>query len=801
SLYLPFLDIGSPLSPHSWTLGPPCTAFPALPVPLSLIHDPLNPPNLFVSPVLHSLRYLHVAVSEPSPGIPEFMIIGYLDGIPFVRYDSERGRMEPLTEWIKDGAEPGHWDVQTQTSVQNQHMDAWNLETLRDRYNQSRGEWGDLSVRGSRQDGYDGWDYISFDLGSGRFVAADSAAEVTRRRWEGETNEAERWTNYLGNICPEWLQKYVKYGQKELDRKEPPDVHVSGKEEHGTLILSCHVYGFYPSSIAVNWMKGDEIWDQETEWGGIVPNSDGTFHTWARIEARPEEREQYRCRVEHPGMSEPGIFAWEPTSGGNLIVEVAESIIAAIIIILIVLIGFVVWKHQFVLHSLRYMHVAVSEPSLGVPPFMSIGYLDGIPFTRCDSEWGRVEPLTQWIKDGAEPGYWDVQTQICVQSQHVAARDLETAWDQYNQSRGDVRGSFQDGYDGQDYISFDLGSGRFVAADSAAEVTRRRWEHEKVAEVWINYLEHECPEWLQKYIGYRQKELDHKEPPDVHVSGKEEHGTLILSCHAYGFYPSTITVNWMKGDEIWDQETEWGGIVPNSDGTFHTWARIEARPEEREQYRCRVEHPGMSEPGIYAWDPTSGGNLIVVVAVSIAAIIIILIVLIGFVVWKRQSGRRDRNEYSMAASEYQWWIQLWIPSVQIQDGSWVPGNSSLGAENGDTGDKDGDNRDRDGNTRNGDEDTRDRLVTPGIRMGTPALEWGHQEHNGDSRSTLGTPKSGWRHQDWDGDTRSRMRMPEIWEHQEQVSMLHFRPQYSGLYKHQDFCDQHEYFIIYHNGNP
>uniref|UniRef100_A0A8C3NU85 Ig-like domain-containing protein n=1 Tax=Cyanoderma ruficeps TaxID=181631 RepID=A0A8C3NU85_9PASS len=123
-------------------------------------------------------------------------------------------------------------------------------------------------------------------------------------------------------------------------------------DEHGTLILSCHAYGFYPKAIAVNWMKGDEIWDQETEWGGVVPNSDGTFHTWARIEALPEEREQYRCRVEHPGMPEPGIFAWggagnvgignlefpngvplpplltiphfpEPTSGRNLTVVVA----------------------------------------------------------------------------------------------------------------------------------------------------------------------------------------------------------------------------------------------------------------------------------------------------------------------------------------------------------------------------------------------------------------------------------------------------------------------------------------------
>ncbi|CAN8175855.1 unnamed protein product [Coccothraustes coccothraustes] len=306
--------------------------------------------------VLHSLHYLHVAVSEPSPGIPQFISTGFVDGIPFVRYNSERGRYEPLTQWIKDGAEPGYWDRQTQIRVRNQHVDATDLETLRERYNQSGGLHtvqrlygcellSDGSIRGSQRVGYDGEDFISFDLESGRFLPADSAAEITRRRWEQE-GEAEGWTNYLKHICPEWLRKYVGYGQKELEHKEPPDVHVSGREEHGTLILSCHAYGFYPNTIAVSWMKGGDTLDQETERGGIVPNSDGTFHTWARIEALPEEREQYRCRVEHPGMLEPGIFAWEPTSGGNLTVVVAVSIIAAILIL--ILIGFGVWRLQSV---------------------------------------------------------------------------------------------------------------------------------------------------------------------------------------------------------------------------------------------------------------------------------------------------------------------------------------------------------------------------------------------------------------------------------------------------------------------
>ncbi|XP_037982326.1 class I histocompatibility antigen, F10 alpha chain-like [Motacilla alba alba] len=319
-----------------------------------------------------------------------------------------------------------------------------------------------------------------------------------------------------------------------------------------------------------------------------------------------------------------------------------------------------------VLHSLHYLQVAVSEPSPGVPQFTSIGYLDGIPFTRYDSERGRAEPLTQWIKDGVEPGYWERQSQLYARNQHVNARNLGILRERYNQSGGlhtllrgigcdllsdgSIRGSYQVGYDGRDHISFDLGSGRLVPADSTAEITRRRLEQEEVAEHWMNYLKHECPEWLRKYVGYGQKELERKEPPDVHVSGREEHGALILSCHAYGFYPSTITVSWMKGGDTLDQETQWGGIVPNSDGTFHTWARIEALPEEREQYRCRVEHPGMLEPGIFAWEP-SGGNLTVVVAVSVMAAILIVVALIGFGVWKLQSGRRDRNGYNPAAGK------------------------------------------------------------------------------------------------------------------------------------------------------
>ncbi|RMB88911.1 hypothetical protein DUI87_34755 [Hirundo rustica rustica] len=47
-------------------------------------------------------------------------------------------------------------------------------------------------------------------------------------------------------------------------------------------------------------------------------------------------------------------------------------------------------------------------------------------------------------------------------------------------SRGSIRGSHRIGSDGREFLSFQPGSGRFVVAAGAAQVTKRRWEHEKI---------------------------------------------------------------------------------------------------------------------------------------------------------------------------------------------------------------------------------------------------------------------------------------------------------------------------------
>ncbi|XP_063997734.1 class I histocompatibility antigen, F10 alpha chain-like isoform X2 [Pogoniulus pusillus] len=270
---------------------------------------------------LHSLRYFDVLVAEPSPGVPQFVGVGYVDGVPIVRYDSERGDTVAPAAWMVANVERQYWERNTQVARHNQQLYRLQLRAARARYNQSgRGEtWqsmvgcdllDDGSTRGYFQTAYDGRDFLAFDMGTMTFTAADEVALVTKRSWEEDGTVAERWKHYLQDTCIEWLKKYLSYGREVLERKEPPTVRVSGKETQGTLTLSCRVYGFYPRPIAVSWLKGAEVRDQDTQRGGIVPNSDGTFSTWASIEVLPQERDKYRCQVDHSSLSQPGLFAW-----------------------------------------------------------------------------------------------------------------------------------------------------------------------------------------------------------------------------------------------------------------------------------------------------------------------------------------------------------------------------------------------------------------------------------------------------------------------------------------------------------
>ncbi|XP_064360511.1 class I histocompatibility antigen, F10 alpha chain-like [Dromaius novaehollandiae] len=170
-------------------------------------------------------------MTDPSPGLPAFVSVGYVDGELIDGYDSETQRAVPGAAWMEQEGQD-HWDRQTQNAYGNHWSYRVELDTLQERYNQSGGyhtvqcTYGcdlleDGGIWGFLRDAYDGKDFIAFDKDTLTFVTAYAAALITKRDWEAE-NEPERLKHYLEKSCIEWQRRYMEYGRAALERRGGP---------------------------------------------------------------------------------------------------------------------------------------------------------------------------------------------------------------------------------------------------------------------------------------------------------------------------------------------------------------------------------------------------------------------------------------------------------------------------------------------------------------------------------------------------------------------------------------------------
>ncbi|XP_036455041.1 H-2 class I histocompatibility antigen, Q9 alpha chain-like [Colossoma macropomum] len=261
----------------------------------------------------HSLQYFYTAVT-PGINFPEFSVVGLVDGEQFVYYDSNIRKMIPKTEWMEksDADDPDYWNSETQISQSHQETFKVNVATAMQRVNQTAGvhtvQWmygcelhDDGTKRGYMQFSYDGEDFISLDLNTETWTAANVRAVITKQKWEG-LREAAKQRAYLENTCIEWLLKYVGYGRSTLERKVPPEVDLFQKDSSSPVV--CHATGFFPKSVMISWQKNGEDLHEEVELRETLPNQDGTFQKRSVLTVSPEElnRNQYSCIIQHSSL-------------------------------------------------------------------------------------------------------------------------------------------------------------------------------------------------------------------------------------------------------------------------------------------------------------------------------------------------------------------------------------------------------------------------------------------------------------------------------------------------------------------
>ncbi|XP_057696075.1 uncharacterized protein LOC130918412 [Corythoichthys intestinalis] len=269
---------------------------------------------VFFLSVIHSLKYITTG-SFGIPNFPEYLSVGYVDGVQISHYDSKTSKAKAKQEWMKNIAaeEPHYWERQTHLNIVNQDNAKDNIEILQERFNQTGGlhiiqhmfgcQWDDETdqVVGWYNMSYNGEDFIWFDLKRLQWIAVQPQAVVTRNKWDRDEGYNEHLKFYMREECPSYLKKYVSFGRDVLMRTELPRVFLLQKTAGSP--VTCHTTGFYPRAAVLFWRKDGKRLDENVEVNEILPNHDGTFQNSARL-VTVDEHARYECVFQLDGVPE-----------------------------------------------------------------------------------------------------------------------------------------------------------------------------------------------------------------------------------------------------------------------------------------------------------------------------------------------------------------------------------------------------------------------------------------------------------------------------------------------------------------
>ncbi|XP_055480496.1 major histocompatibility complex class I-related gene protein isoform X4 [Psammomys obesus] len=271
----------------------------------------------------HSLRYFRLAVSDPVPGVPEFISVGYVDSHPITTYDSVTQQKEPRAPWMAENLVPDHWERYTQLLRGWQQTFTVELRHLQRHYNHSGLHTyqrmigcellEDGSTTGFLQYAYDGRDFLSFSKDTLSWVAVDNVAHITKRAWEANLHELQYQKNWLEEECIAWLKRFLEYGRDTLERTE----------------------------ISMTWMKNGEDIAQEVDSGGVLPSGDGTYQMWVSVDLDPQSKDIYSCHVEHCGLQ---MVLEAPQESANVLLVVLTASGTIILTTVLAGVGVLTWR-------------------------------------------------------------------------------------------------------------------------------------------------------------------------------------------------------------------------------------------------------------------------------------------------------------------------------------------------------------------------------------------------------------------------------------------------------------------------
>uniref|UniRef100_A0A673ZYN0 Class I histocompatibility antigen, F10 alpha chain-like n=1 Tax=Salmo trutta TaxID=8032 RepID=A0A673ZYN0_SALTR len=313
--------------------------------------------------VTHSLKYFSTASSN-IPNFPEFMVVGMVDGVQMVLYDSNSQKVVPKQDWINKQTDAEFWESEREKFFDFQQSFKAEVDILKQRFNQSGGVHVLQYIYGcSRNDeteqrdgfgqlGYNGEDFLEYDMNTLTWNALKQQANFMRDKWNNDISRLGFWKIYFSQTCIECLKKQVVNGKRPLMRTVPPSVSLLQKTPSSP--VTCHATGFYPSGVMVVWQKDGQEQHEDVKHGETLQNDDGTFQKSTHLTVMPEEwkNNKYQCVVQVTGIKEDFIKVlteseiktnWDDPAP-NIVLIIGG--VVAILLQVVAVVGVVIWKKK-----------------------------------------------------------------------------------------------------------------------------------------------------------------------------------------------------------------------------------------------------------------------------------------------------------------------------------------------------------------------------------------------------------------------------------------------------------------------
>ncbi|KAM5332172.1 zinc-alpha-2-glycoprotein-like [Glossophaga mutica] len=266
----------------------------------------------------YTLSYNYIGVSRPKEGFPNFQVTGYLNDLAFLHYDSGSQTAEPLGPWTQV---KGMLDWEKESKLQKAR-EAVFMETLKDimgyhKFSENHTLQGRFGCEIQDNDycgafwiySFDGQEYIKFITEIPAWFPRQTKAVFTKVKWETE-GSVQRTKTYLEEECPRLLRNYLQYSETFLDRQDAPSVSITIQEGPGNIrTLKCLAYNFYPGHTSMFWAQGSSPLETD-EWGDIVLNENGTYHSWVTAQVPSSDTGAYVCHVQHSSLAQPLTVPW-----------------------------------------------------------------------------------------------------------------------------------------------------------------------------------------------------------------------------------------------------------------------------------------------------------------------------------------------------------------------------------------------------------------------------------------------------------------------------------------------------------